>query len=312
MNRSVSPRIHYGIQAALLFGLALFTGALVKTNSLHDYLAPRTEKWMFWCPVLLGLMAVFTAYRTIAPDDDPVCGCSHEAPKSLLSKMFVYGLFILPLGLGILLPDRALGSSAAAAKGFSYTVPLLDEHVSKDLASSAFQSGLLRQESGPGKAFLAPGNKNTELAQLAELLYAEPVIEVNPDIYAETLAAIELFKQEFAGRTIALTGFVYKDKSIGQNGQEFAVGRFLVLCCTADALPFGVSIQLPAGMASPEQDAWVRVTGTLKADTGGQEGLIIDAARVVQVNQPAVPYVYSDENSHADAVSALIQKENAQ
>ncbi|GGA45670.1 TIGR03943 family putative permease subunit [Paenibacillus physcomitrellae] len=324
MNISPSSRLHYGLQAALMFALALYIGSLVKTNALHYYLAPRMEKWMLLCPILLGLMAVFTAYRAIAPDDDPVCGCSHEVPKSLFKRMTIYVLFLLPVAFGALMPNRALGSAAASTKGFSLTSPLQEEHVSKEKAAlrpaaeeapqeagsgagSGAGAGSSNQAVRPAKVFTAPDEYNEEFAWLATLLYAKPIINVTPDIYSETIGAIELYKEDFIGKSISLTGFVYKDTALEQPAGEFAVGRFLVLCCTADALPFGVLVKSPQNAVSFNKDTWVKVTGKINVETvGGQQVLKIDAAQINATAQPSVPYVYPN----ADSVAAFEQDQN--
>ncbi|ANS74151.1 hypothetical protein AWM70_05795 [Paenibacillus yonginensis] len=321
MNVSPSSRLHDGFQAVLMFALAFYIGSLVKTDALHYYLAPRMEKWILLCPILLGLMAVFTAYRAIAPEDDPaVCGCNHEMPKSAFKRGAIYVLFLLPVAFGALLPNRALGSAAASTKGFSLTSPLQDEHVSKEKAALRPAAGEAAQQAAskpksaktaaqPAKVFAAPDAYNEEFARLATLLYAEPVINVTPDIYSETIGAIELFKEDFIGKSISLTGFVYKDDSLGQSDGEFAVGRFLVLCCTADALPFGVMVKSPANAASFDKDTWVKVTGKINLETiSGQQVLRIDASSINAAAPPSIPYVYPS----ADSVAAFEQDQQAQ
>ncbi|WP_223067404.1 TIGR03943 family putative permease subunit [Paenibacillus caui] len=311
MNDSRGMRLHYWMQAFIMIGFAFYIGYLVKSGSLHYYLAPRMEPWVKWCPILLGLMAVFAAYRAIAPAEDPVCDCEHTVPETLFKRAAIYGLFILPLAFGVLLPNRSLGSSAAAVKGFSLTLPTQDQHVRKSASSSAVSEAASENGSGVDpeadaqtkkKIFVAPDKYNEEFAALAGLLYAEPLIEVTPDIYSETIGAIELFKQDFIGKRISLSGFVYKDQTTQQSGGDFAVGRFLILCCTADALPFGVLVKASAQQVSLSKDSWVKVTGKINVEkVKGREVLRIDAERIERVAQPAVSYVYPS----ADSVAAF-------
>lgn len=60
-----------------------------------------------------------------------------------------------------------------------------------------------------------------------------------------------------------MTGFVYKDDNLPGKGL-FAVGRFLVMCCTADAMPFGIIVQSQKA-PSFDKDTWVTIEGTLHA-----------------------------------------------
>lgn len=301
---SISPveRFHYLLQAILLLGLALFLAVLVKTDSLHYYLSPRTGSWIRFCPVPLGFMAVFTAYRAITPveDEDPLCGCEHNVPASFPKRMFIYGMLAVPLAFGFLLPNRYLGSGAAAVKGFSLTAPLQLSHVPKNSAAPAAAGapagGKFEQNTGFGQHTNTAASR---LTPLAEWLNLQEQIEIRPDTFSEMLGTLELYKEHFIGKKITLSGFVYRNEISAYPEGEFAVGRFLVLCCAADALPFGVLVKTsPEAAAAFNKDTWVKVSGTLSLQwLDGQEVLRIDAKRVVPVALPSNPYIYPNEDA---------------
>ncbi|MNJ52606.1 hypothetical protein D3C77_479510 [compost metagenome] len=81
------------------------------------------------------------------------------------------------------------------------------------------------------------------------------------------------------------------------------MGRFLVLCCTADARPFGVLIKPPAGAnIQLKQDTWINVTGTIDVEQANEQAVIsIHAQQIKLVPEPREPYVYTN----ADAVAAF-------
>ena len=58
------------------------------------------------------------------------------------------------------------------------------------------------------------------------LIYA-PVIKVEPDIFSETVGAMDMYKEHFQGKTISVQGFVFRDGHM--NEDTFAVSRFLVM-----------------------------------------------------------------------------------
>ena len=76
-----------------------------------------------------------------------------------------------------------------------------------------------------GVRFVPPDEYSREFAELAEKLYVQPVIQVYPEIFSETLGAIDMFQRQFTGKEIILTGFVYRDDSM-EYTSHFALGRF--------------------------------------------------------------------------------------
>ncbi|MBE0341444.1 TIGR03943 family protein, partial [Paenibacillus sp. 28ISP30-2] len=148
------------------------------------------------------------------------------------------------------------------------------------------------------KLFVPPDKYNVEFAELAKRLYQQPTIQIKPEIFSETIGAIELYKHAFEGKKMQVTGFVYKDGSLPGNGL-FAVGRFLVMCCTADAMPFGIIVQSKKA-PSFDKDTWVTIEGTLHATQKGNVPVLeIRSEKITAVAQPESPYVYTQADSVA-------------
>lgn len=90
---------------------------------------------------------------------------------------------------------------------------------------------------------------------------------------------------ERGGSEVSFVGFVVRRE--GMPPDEFILTRFLVSCCVADAL----SVQVRVVGAPPgelEEDQWVRVRGILYPLA---EEVVVDAASVEPVPQPAEPYL---------------------
>ncbi|AIQ46380.1 hypothetical protein R70723_11210 [Paenibacillus sp. FSL R7-0273] len=281
MNDPRSIRVHYLLRAVLLLGFALYIAHLSQQDALHYYVAPKLARWIRLCPVPLALMAASLGLQALFGKSSALCDCEHQLPRSMLKSTALYGLFLFPLLLGFLLPDRALGSAAAARKGVSLTY--------------------ISPEEGSGERFTASNPYQEEFAELAGRLYKQPVITVHPEIFSETFGAIDLYKKQFEGKQIKVSGFLYKGE--GTDGSSFAVSRFLVQCCTADATPFGILLD-PKTQISLPADTWIEVQGKLHiAQYQGKEVIRITAERVTPILQPATPYVYSN----ADSVAAWEQ-----
>ncbi|WP_187355416.1 TIGR03943 family putative permease subunit ['Paenibacillus yunnanensis' Narsing Rao et al. 2020] len=280
MNDPRVIRVHYMLRAAILLLFALFIAHLVQQDALHYYVAPRLARWVRLCPLPLVLMALSLALQALFGKRGDLCDCEHRLPASGVAGGALYSLFLFPLLLGLLLPDRALGSAAAARKGFefAYTSP---------------EAG----NRSPG-GFSAEDPYEAEFAALAGRLHSLPVIPVLPELFSETVGAMNLYKEQFAGKSVQVTGFLYREK--GPGGLEtFAVSRFLVQCCTADATPVGILLHPQTPISLPA-DTWIQVRGKLAVisyGSGDVIGLVPDEIRTV--TQPAAPYVYTSADSVA-------------
>ncbi|WP_342570204.1 TIGR03943 family protein [Paenibacillus sp. FSL R5-0749] len=318
ITKSPVPRSHFIqwhnlIRAGWIGGLAVYIIHLNSSDSLHYYLAPTMQKLLLCCPVPFLFIAVIMAWHGLFGRNEVHCDCEHPPPSGLLRSSLVYGLIAIPLLLGFLLPDRALGSSMASQKGMSLTYAPpeirrkepLPETVKlnvQDLAQQKQQQTAVTSTTATTVQFVPPDEYSREFAELAEKLYAEQVIRVYPEIFSETLGTIDMFQRQFAGKDISLSGFVYRDKSMDHES-HFALGRFLVMCCPADAAPFGVMVHIPEANNFPT-DSWVKIDGTIgSAQVDGKDTIEIRATKVTPVSEPSTPYIYTS----ADSVMAYEQ-----
>ncbi|MFC4597073.1 TIGR03943 family putative permease subunit [Cohnella hongkongensis] len=140
---------------------------------------------------------------------------------------------------------------------------------------------------------LFPSDTFTEsYAAFGKKLYRQDVIHVSPKQFIETLTTIDLYRDAFLGKTVEVSGFVYREDDMGP--QQFGVSRFAVTCCSADASPYG----LMAAFDEADKlatDEWISVTGTLGTTMyNGIEIIQIDVAETVKIPAPDDPYVSPD------------------
>lgn len=304
-SRRHSIQWHSLIRAVWIGGLAIYIFHLKENDSLHYYLAPTMQRLLLCCPIPLLFIAVIMAWHGLFGHGQVHCECEHPPPSGGLRSSVTYGLIMFPLLLGFLLPDQALGSSMASQKGMSlsYAPPEIrrKEPAPEEAASLNIQDFSQNQSStAAGSAskvqFIPPDEYSREFAELAEKLFAEPVIQVFPEIFSETLGTIDMFQRQFAGKPISLTGFVYRDESMDHES-HFALGRFLVMCCPADAAPFGVMIHIPEADSFPT-DSWVQIDGSIgSAQVNGKDTIEIRAAKITAVSEPSTPYIYTNADS---------------
>ncbi|KQY94580.1 hypothetical protein ASD24_03240 [Paenibacillus sp. Root52] len=310
MTRNMFPKSsniqwHSLIRAGWMGGIAFYIFHLNSTDSLHYYLAPTMQKLLLCCPIPFLFIAIIMAWHGLFSRSEVHCDCEHPPPAGYVRSSVVYGLIALPLIFGFLLPDQALGSSMASQKGMSLTYappeirrkePLPDAAAKLNVQDLSQQQPTVTTASTADVQFIPPDEYSREFADLAEKLYVEPVIQVYPEVFSETLGTIDMFQRQFAGKEISLTGFVYRDESM-EHESHFALGRFLVMCCPADAAPFGVMIHIENANTFPT-DSWVQINGTIgSAQVDGKDTIEIRATQVTPVSEPSTPYIYTSADS---------------
>lgn len=267
--------VHPTVRAVLLIGFAAYIAYLVKSDHMLYYISPRMTLYVKLAALGLYAVGAYQLYAAAAAfsgrrelhDCDFDCDCGHEhhhdhAAGSPWKSILLYGLFAFPLLLGFCMPDMTLGSALAAKKGMNL--------------SSA--------------AAVKTAASNEDYAEYARALYPLDVIPVPEELYIETITTLDLYADQFAGKTVKLSGFVYRDDSM--NDRQFVIGRFSVECCSADAAPFGVLVQ-SARAGAYATDQWVEVTGTLgKSTFNGDVLTTIVAERITAIEPPKEQYVY--------------------
>jgi putative membrane protein len=276
LGENHSLAVHYSVRALLLAGFACCIVYLVRSGNLDLYIAERMQWLVKLSALALYAVAAQQSYSALVSwfgqgHSHPDCeDCIHEMPATWGRSLFLYGWFMLPLAFGFLVPVGMLGTSFADAKGVQFA---------------------------PQQLFF-PATPSDEImesyAAFGKILIGQNPILVNDAHYLETLTTFGLFPAVFIGRTVEISGFVYRDESMDRH--QFGVSRFAISCCSADAIPFAI-------MATSKQadrlatDDWVRVRGTVGMTSyRGKDIVQISVNEAVKLNVPSEPYVSSELN----------------
>lgn len=158
-----------------------------------------------------------------------------------------YAAMVFPMFLVLVVPEPSLGSLAASRKSSGGVV-----------SAAALQPPQLE-----------PGQE----VSFQEISYA-----LESEEYAAALGIGE-------GYEVDLTGFV---SGTGEFASEtFALTRFSIFCCAADAVPYTISVRPPDGERYP-LDEWLRVRGVLER-VG--ETIVVSAETIEPVEPPDDPYI---------------------
>ncbi|MNH72471.1 hypothetical protein D3C87_1183020 [compost metagenome] len=276
---------HAAMQTLILLGFAIYISYLSLSGHINYYIAPRMQSYVELSAAVLFLMAAYHGYHTYRKLRGlPSSAHSHhEPPRSAPARGALNSLFLFPVLLGFLVPDSFLGSSLAAKKGLNLAGSIHSRQTPITLSSSV-------KVSGASLAKLFPSDKYTgEYAKLGMKLYQKDHIQVKDQGYVEILTALQLYPGNFGSKPIDISGFVYREPSMKPN--QFVIARFNIQCCTADAMPLGVLVEMNGG-DQLKTDSWVHLSGKLgETSYGGNQVLKLDAEKAQPISAPDNVYV---------------------
>jgi putative membrane protein len=303
MNASTLKK-HYYIRSFILLGFTLLLADLVFTGRLSQYLAPRLHALSYVTLVILFILTGVSLRQAIVGASPYDCDCAdaHSVPRSAWKSFLVYGLFLLPIVMGFMMPDKTLGSAVAEKRGVnllsgqaqklavSPTVPPAPASMPNDAAGASVQTKQQPLTDEQIRQRFKQNDFGDFYTDLAVSMYKQPVIQLNEKIFLDGLTTLELYPKEFAGKKLETIGFVYREPTF--KPQQFVVARFSVSCCTADATVYGIMVEEKQA-AKWATDSWVKVGGTLDVRTvDGYDMLVLRAAEIEPVEAPKDPYVY--------------------
>lgn len=283
------------IRAAILGSFAFFIVYLVRDGQLHLYIAPRMALYVKLSALGLYGGAMYQLYAALQAwmgkkqeQDDCECGHSHShshtsSGRPGFQSFLIYSLFILPLALGLLLPNTIMGSALAAKKGVSLTgsptVNATEENAGQ--ASESILDGRFPYD-----------NFTEAYAYNARKLYGQETVIIEEKQFIETITTLDLYRDSFIGKEVEMSGFVYREDPMGPD--QLVIARFAMNCCSADSMPYGLVVEYP-GAQSFDTDSWLQITGTLQlANYNGNEVLSIKGVSMSPIAPPESPYVYPD------------------
>ncbi|TCD46563.1 TIGR03943 family protein [Streptococcus sp. X16XC17] len=208
---------------------------------------------------------------------------SHLHKKS--AKFASIALLLFPLGVAWLFPTVSLDSTTVAAKGYHF--PLAD---GAD-AQTQDQEGTTVQYLKPDTStYFTKSAYQKKMRKVADSYLEQNTIQITTENYMAIMEVIYDYPDEFVGKNIELTGFVYNDPD--HNNQQF-IFRFGIIHCIADSGVYGL---LTTGNSQTFADnTWVKASGTLKMNYHAslkQTLPTLELKNYQEIQEPDNPYVY--------------------
>ena len=231
--------------------------------------------------VLALLLAIIQAYISLKRFKE------HSHLHSISAKLASFILLSLPLLVGFTFPTVTLDSQTVTAKGYYF--PLSEETDKAIQASEGTSSQYLKPDTSRFYSHTAYVNT---VRNSADKYLSQSSIVITDENYLEIMEVIYDFPNEFEGKEIEFTGFVYNDPNHANSQFVF---RFGIMHCIADSGVFGL---LTTGNTNQyENNTWVRVKGNISNHYHKELNQVLPTLEVqsfIKVDKPDNPYVYKE------------------
>jgi putative membrane protein len=217
--------------------------------------------------------------RSDVDEDHSNCGpwgCNHEdgyMQRFSIKTVLSYGIILIPLATGFLLPGKDLDASIASKRGVFITS---SNHADHEELNCSDEDLLI-----------------TDTVLQQSNLLNEPFLILDSNNFASHVNIISQNAELFKGKPIQLEGFVLKDEAVEN---QWVIARFQVTHCVADASVIGVLVKLEENIEIIE-NSWIKVQGILEVSTHNQRTIpLIEVKKWELMKQPKEPYVYPSKN----------------
>ncbi|WP_227935550.1 TIGR03943 family putative permease subunit [Alkalihalobacillus deserti] len=260
------------VKAIILLLFAVFIFILHETGEIIRFINPnylyfsQIASVIFLFLFFIQVPRVFTSSEYDHSECGP-WGCSHEDNEGgiTVKTLLAYGLIIMPLLTGFLLPYKDFGAAEALKRGISYSTHVhghLEEHELLD----------------------------HQIDKSVEKMLKQPVLEFDNENFASYISAVTSYPKNFVGKPIIVEGFILEDDSL--SNKLTVITRFLVTHCVADAHAAGLVIEKGVSFGIQE-NTWIRVKGELNIKKSDSKLIpIITVSSWEEIQSPIDPYVY--------------------
>ncbi|MCM3783170.1 TIGR03943 family protein [Neobacillus mesonae] len=224
---------------------------------------------------------------------DDHCHHDHGNAKLNFKKIIGYGIVLFPLATGFLVPPQVLNASIADKKGGMLLLTGSQSTTADTTQGHHHEEPNVKlgeEEHTEDEGVMENSVSKNEFNQLMAELDKNESIVMKERIFASYYDRIAKAPEQYAGRTIQLSGFVFREEGLPE--EQLVISRFLITHCIADASLIGFLTEFSSPV-SMEEDTWIEATGQL--DTAVHNGTLLPIIRITEwteIAAPDQPYVY--------------------
>lgn len=214
---------------------------------------------------------------------------THTDNRQSMIKL-AYLPFVATLLIAFLFPNSPLDTSMASKKGVNLGARQATAQTASPYAATDINSIPQSGNNDSLNERSAPQDKNP-IQDKIDAIRKSGLVKVTEDNFTIVNNETYLFPELYAGKEISMLGFVYKEP--GMQSDQFALGRYVITCCSADASFAGFLCEYHNASDFKEGN-WLTIRGTIKV--GQYNGSNIPVIMVSTFNKaeqgPENPYVY--------------------
>ncbi|WP_341320479.1 TIGR03943 family protein [Solibacillus sp. FSL H8-0523] len=290
------------LKVVLLGLFTLFFVNLQITGDISKYINPKYSFMskltaaIFFILFFIQLFRIFEN-KSIHHVCSTNCNHDHGNNRFNLSKVLGFTIIAFPIMTGFTIPPATLDSSIAANKGSVLTQMSGGQREPASLDQSLESSEPLVEKEHLdiySDEYTPLLNTNylteAELAEKTAILEGSEQIVMNEDIFSSYYTKINDSPQSYAGKTIKMSGFVFKEGEFTSN--QLVLSRFLINHCIADASIIGFLTEFEEA-ATITQDTWLEIEGILSVGSyDGYELPIVKVSNWKVIDEPSDPYIF--------------------
>lgn len=209
----------------------------------------------------------------------------HSHLHGKIAKLTSPFILVVPVLVGLLIPTVSLDSTTVSAKG--YTFPLAAGTTKNGVSDDGTTVQYLKPDTS---LYFTKSAYQREMKKELKRYQGTHALKISSQNYMEVMELIYLFPDEFSGRDISYTGFVYNEP--GHKDYQFLF-RFGIIHCIADSGVYG--LLTTGNQTSYTNNTWLNLKGQIQTEYNKdlQQTLpVLHITEVHQVNKPDNPYVY--------------------
>lgn len=263
-------------KALILLGFCCMLTYYLISHKIKMYINPRFMLLTAAADIVLFLLFVAHVSKIISNQCHIADHCHHHHTTSIWPLV----PFIVPLVFVIVMPNATLDASMAAGRGVSIS----SADTSSTVGSSS--TGADTNSSNSGQNQSSPQYSSPVLHDYSQ----DDRLAVSDDNFVDLIGQIYENPQKFVGKDISVLGFVVRDSDFSP--QQIGIVRYVVTCCTADAMPCGLLCEYE-NAANFKDGTWLEINGTIDmVQMRNTEFAQIKIKSAQAVNEPQMPYVY--------------------
>lgn len=226
------------------------------SGKLNQYINAHYNYLIYLSMGLSALLAIVQLIRWVKMEESKRQEEEVEPSHELSKGRRIQSLFLLscPLIVGFAFPKISLDSTIVESKGFNFP-----------------KSGEITNGADARVQYLKPDTSiyfnQDDYGKIMEKLRKnyenKKELTITAKNYLEMMELIYYAPNEFFGKKITYSGFVYRDYSAHMEKNRAFIFRFGVVHCIADSGVFGLLSEFPKNVFF-ENNEWVKVSGVLE------------------------------------------------